>query len=148
MKFQREPATQELFDEAWPLLMAHWKEIAHFQDIPLEPDVELYIKMNESGGLHIFTARDEAGLLVGYAAYFIRSNPHYKSSIQAVQDVIYIDRSRRGFGAKFIIWCDNQLREMGAQAVYQHVKEAHNFGPMLERLGYKLVDLIYTRRLD
>jgi hypothetical protein len=36
----------------------------------------------------------------------------------------------------------------GIQVVYHHVKAAHNFGKMLERMDYKLVDLIYAKRLD
>jgi len=148
MQFQREPAITPLFDEMLPLLTLHWKEIAHFQDIPLEPDFETYARLDEMGMLRTFTARDEAGKLVGYAVFFVKANLHYKSSIQAVQDVIFIDPTVRGFGANFIIWCDDQLRLEKIDAVYHHVKAAHNFGPMLERLGYTLVDLIYTKRLN
>ncbi len=148
MQFQREPAITPLFNEMMPLLTLHWKEIAHFQDIPLEPDFETYAKLDEMGMLRTFTARDPEGKLVGYAVFFVKANLHYKSSIQAVQDVIFIDPTVRGFGANFILWCDEQLREEKIDAVYHHIKAAHNFGPMLERLGYSLVDLIYTKRLN
>ena len=148
MQFQREPASHELFQEMMPLLQKHWEEIAHFKDIPLEPDWDMYLKIDQSGALRNFTARDDQGKLIGYAVFFVRSNINYKSSIQASQDVIFIDPTVRGFGAKFILWCDKQLKDEGIDAVYHHVKEAHNFGPMLERLGYKLVDLIFTKRLN
>jgi hypothetical protein len=100
------------------------------------------------GTLRTFTARDADGVLTGYCVFFVRHNIHYASSLQASQDVIYIDPERRGFGAEFILWCDQQLKEEGVQAVYHHVKQAHNFGPLLERFGYECVDLIYARRLD
>jgi hypothetical protein len=51
-------------------------------------------------------------------------------------------------GGRFIKWCDEQLRAEGVAVVYHHIKAAHNFGPMLERFGYELVDLIYSRRLN
>jgi GNAT superfamily N-acetyltransferase len=147
MQFKRE-RFDDVFEESLPLLEKHWKEIAHFQDIALEPDRAGYSKVEEAGALRVYTARDEAGVLVGYCVYFVRHNLHYKSSLQASQDVLYIDPTRRGFGREFLKWCDEQLKSEGVQATYQHVKAAHNFGPMLERQGYQLVDLIYAKRLD
>ena len=148
VSFQLEYAP-DLFDEAKPLLEAHWREIAHFKHIPLEPDWDQYRKLAEMNLLRVFTARDKVtNEMIGYAVYFVRSNIHYKSSIQAVQDIIYINPYRRGFGREFISWCDEQLKSEGVQAVYHHVKKQHNFGPMLEQQGYELIDLIYGRRLD
>lgn len=142
----------EHFQEALPLLEAHWQEIAHFKDIPLDPDYEAYKKIEAAGFLRCYTARWESGPvshMVGYAVYFLRYHPHYKSSLQASQDILYIDpKYRGGTGARFINWCDDQLRAEHVQVVYHHVKAAHNFGPLLERFGYELQDLIYGKRLD
>lgn len=161
IQFAREPLTDSLWSEALPLLHGHWKEVAHFPDIELSPDFALYAANEAAGVLRCFTAREEVRYdhpeietlsgwrLVGYALYFVRANPHYRQSVQAVQDVIYLAPSvRGGTGYKFIAWCDEQLAAEGVQAVYQHVKQAHNFGKLLERQGYDLVDLIYAKRLD
>ena len=146
--YQRENFTLELFNEALPLLKKHFDEISAFKDIPLDPDLEGYLKTDEAGMMRCFTMRTADNLLIGYAVFFVRFNPHYKNSLQAVQDIIYVHPAYRGKGGKFILWCDDQLRAEGIQVVYHHIKAAHNFGPMLERIGYKLVDLIYARRLD
>lgn len=143
----RQKATKEFLAEIFPLLQKHYDEVAHFKDIPLDPDFDRYVKFEEIGIIRLFTAR-HFGRVIGYACYFVNSNPHYKTSIQANQDVIFIDPAYRGFGKEFIDWCDEQLRLEGIQVVYQHVKAKHNFGPLLERLGYELVDHIYARRLD
>lgn len=148
MKFKREQFSTDLFAEFLPLLTAHYKEVAHYQDIPLEPSVDGYRALADSGALRIFTARDEENDLVGYAVYFLKYNLHYQSSLQAGQDILYVRPDSRGIGARLIKWCDEQLKAEGVQVVYQHVKAAHNFGPMLERQGYELVDLLYARRLD
>lgn len=148
MIFRREPLDDKLFDEVLPLLTQHYLEIAHYPDIKLEPDFKQYAKLEEIGAVRAFVARDEAGLLIGYSVFFVRHNLHYSSSLQASQDVIYIDPKRRGFGRSFIVWCDEQLQAEGVQVVYQHLKAKHNFGKMLEAIGYELVDLIYARRLD
>lgn len=146
--FQRESA-RALWPEIMPLLQTHWREIAHYQDIPLDPDVDQYNAADDAGMLRCFTARVD-GVLVGYAIYFVRSNMHYRSSKQAVQDVLFLlpEYRKSRIGIELIKHCDEQLRGEGVQAVYQHVKQSHNFGPLLERLGYELVDLIYARRLD
>jgi hypothetical protein len=153
MFFQREKADPVLFSELKPLLEEHWEEIAHYKDIPLEPDWDMYARLEDSGNMRVYTARiDDGGIdhgkLVGYAVFFIKNNIHYKSSKQASQDILFISKNRRGLGGRFILWCDEQLKNDGVQAVYHHVKQAHNFGPLLERFGYQLVDLIYARRLD
>ena len=131
-----------------PLLQSHWREIAHYQDIPLDPDFTQYAALEDAGALRTYIARDAEGGMVGYAVFFVKANIHYKSSIQALQDILYIHPGSRGMGLRFIKWCDDQLRQEGVQVVYHHVKKEHNFGPALERFGYQLIDLIYGRRLD
>lgn len=148
MKFQLERLTLDLMDEMMPLLVAHYNEISANLDIPLKPRVDKYIDLDEAGFLRVYTARDESGLLIGYAVFTVNYSMHYADSYQAIQDIIYIDKSRRGFGSKFISWCDSQLRDEGVQIVYHHVKAKHNWSHLLQRLNYNLVDLIYSRRLD
>ena len=147
--FDVEPLDDLMIHDLEPLLEAHWKEIAHYQDIPLGVDWEGYRKAFHADQLRVFTVR-EYSKLVGYAIFLVRRNPHYSSSLQATQDVLYLDPQVRhaGIGGRFIDWCDQQLRDEGVQAVYHHVKSSHNFGPLLERYGYQLVDLVYARRLD
>lgn len=145
--FQKETAGR-CFQEAMPLLEEHWREIAHHQDIVLDPDFEIYAAAEAAGMLRVFTARTQEKKLIGYAVFFCRTNPHYRNSLQANQDVLFISKDHRGMGGRFIVWCDEQLRAEGVQVVYHHVKAAHNFGKLLERFGYTLVDLIYSRRLD
>lgn len=148
LQFAAEIFCKELFEEVLPLLEEHYLEIAHYQDIPLDPDFDSYLAASQMGNLRCFSARNEAGALVGYAVYFVRKNLHYKSSLQAVQDILFIQKHLRGTGGRFILWCDEQLRAEGVQAVYHHIKAEHNFGRLLERFDYQLVDLIYARRLD
>lgn len=157
LTFQRETLTSALIAEMLPLLEAHWSEVAHFADIPLEVDEAAYLHGEASGQIRCFTAYQEVRMpgcfypgetLVGYAVYLVRPNPHYKSSIQASQDVLYLHPSVRGNGSKFVAWCDDQLRSEGVQAVYHHVKVKHDFGKLLERQGYEKVDEIWAKRLD
>ena len=147
--FSRESLTDALWSEAMPLLAKHWAEIAHYPDIPLEPDVALYQAIEANGALRVFTARrDEA--LVGYALFFVRPNGHYKSSLQASQDVLYIDPAIRGGSAvpRFLLFCDAELKADGVQVACHHLKVAHNHERLMRSLGYEPVDIIWTKRLD
>jgi len=146
-EFQVEPVTPEFCEELGPLLHAHYKEIAHYQDIELSPDFSKYKQLYDAGVLRVYTARKEKEL-IGYVIFFFNYSLHYQKSLQAVQDVLFIHPEHRGVGTRLIKWADEQLRAEGAQVVYHHVKKEHNFGALLERFGYKCVDLIYARRLD
>lgn len=147
--FAAETLTPALVGELTPLLRDHYAEVAHYQDIPLKVDWKGYFLAHNAGALRMFTVRDGEGELVGYAVFFVKANLHYADSLQALQDVIFLDRPARGHtGAKFVKWCDDRLRAEGVQVVYHHVKAAHDWGKMLERQGYELVDTIWGKRLD
>jgi len=134
--------------EAKALVEQHYHEIAHYPDIPLDPDWDTYLKAEHAGAVRAYFVRDD-GTLRGYAIFFVRPNMHYKTSLQANQDILYIDRSLRGTTPlRFIKWCDAQLKAEGCQVVYHHVKVAHDFGPILKRMGYEAIDTIWGKRLD
>lgn len=138
----------DCWDELQILASAHYDEIGHYKDIFLDPDKSTYFSIEAANKLALFTARDEVGGLIGYNAFFISQSLHHKSSVQALQDLIYIDKNHRGFGSKFIEWCDKQLQVMGVQVVMQCLKAKHNHSKILERQGYELLDLVYSKRLD
>lgn len=150
--FQREVLTTQLFDELYPLLTAHWKAIAHYPDIPLAPAIDVYLASQDAGILNVYTLRDgdQGYQLRGYAVFFVRPNPHYSGSLQASQDILFIDPEARlgSLAIRFIKWCDTQLTAQGVQVVYHHSKVQHDFGKILTRIGYEAVDIIYARRLD
>ncbi len=143
---------RDLWDEITPLLQRHKDEIAFYPDIELKVNRGLYENAEDFDGLRCFTARTVQGnTLIGYAVFFVKNNPHYMDSKQAVQDVLFVDKPfRRGFvGKNLVEWCDDQLREEGCQVVYHHVKVDHPaLGQLLERIGYVKQDIIFSKRLD
>lgn len=135
------------------LLKRHFEEIAHYKDIPLEPDWETYALLENAGKLRIFTVRVR-GELVGYCAYALMHNLHYKSSYQAKQDVLFVAPEHRNgrVGAHLILFAERHLRAETppVQVTYQHSKACAqvDIGPLLERCGYELIDTIWAKRLD
>lgn len=150
LTIQRESIDQ-VIDQIPALLEQHWREIAHFPDIPLDVDWGGYRAAENAGALRIFTARRD-GTLVGYAVHFVRLAPHYRQSLQAVQDVLFVAPEERGggVGRMLVEHADSALQGEGVVAVFQHVKAAHAraLAPLLQGLGYELVDRVYAKRLD
>lgn len=147
MQFQRETVTDELIEQLKPLLLAHFDEVEHYKDIPLDPNYAAYKALDQAGVVRLFTYRIEQQL-VGYSIMFVMPAYHYKQSIQATHDSLFIVKAHRGVGEKFIQFCDSELQSEGVQVVYQSLKLTHNFGHMLERIGYQHVDNVYYRRLN
>lgn len=144
-EFARESAA-DVIDEIQSLLQLHYQEIAHYQDIPLEPDWPFY---RTAKIVQVYTVRDE-GKLIGYAVFFVATNKHYMSSRQAVQDILFLLPAYRGttIGSSFIDFFEDQLRAQGVQVIYQHEKKAHRFGRLLQSKGYEEVDALWAKRLD
>lgn len=143
----------ELVSDNWaevaPLLQAQYLEVAHYQDIPLDPDVALYTALERDGQLRCYTARCD-GALVGYALFLVRHALHYKGSLQAMQDVLFLAKGYRvgATGINLIRFSEQQLAAEGVQVVYHHAKLTNRVGDLLTFMGYDLVDRIYAKRLD
>lgn len=148
LTFRTETLSQAKADGE-PLLRRHWQEIAHYLDIPYAPMWDRYEMLEASGALRIYTAR-LSGQLVGYCVFVLAMNIHYGSSLEANEDVLFlVPEQRKGrIGIRLIKFADELLRAEGVQVVRRHVKFAHEFGAIYERLGYEPVDQIYMRRLD
>lgn len=164
VRYQRETFAS-VFEEAIPLLHSHYREIAHFHDIPLSPDVEFYSRVEASDRLWLFTARAPSliqrddptkllgvgpGRLIGYSCFFVGPNPHYSSSKQAVNDVIYVDPSYRlgRVGIKLVDYAEDMLSREGVQVISYHVKLAHPaLAAILVRKGYGAIETQHAKRI-
>lgn len=145
---------EESFEKVWGemegLFGAHYQEVSHNPDIPLAPDNDRYEMLARNGRLRIYTVRSDSQL-IGYAVFIVATGLHYSGSLQAKQDILFVDPSSRGRGAgiKLLRFADAALAAEGVQVVYHHVKLAHPaLGRLLEHLGYEPVETVYSRRLD
>lgn len=132
------------------LLVEHWREVAHYKDIPLSVNWPLYEAIESAGLLRMYTARIH-GELVGYVAYKVGPNPHYDTSPpQAVQDVLYlaVEYRRKGVGGQLIAYGDTMLAAEGVQVTYQHSKIALPLDEVLKPQGYEFIETIWGKRLD
>jgi hypothetical protein len=152
-EFKREKLS-ECQAEIQPILLhEHWEEVGHYKDIPIDMQWEKYALIEQMGKLRCYTIRAPLNeefketILQGYAFFIVDHHLHYKHTVVASQDILYVRKPYRGIGKMFLSWCDDQLKAESVNTVTQHIKPWFDWSPMAEKLGYEKAETIYTRRL-
>lgn len=148
--YQVEPYEQAI--EGMRLLyQEHWEEVALDKGaIRLNPDYAKYSALAKAGILNVVTAR-VSGELIGYHISMVWPHIHYADSLTAFTDIFFLKREYRkgtGAGVRLLKFMEKSLRERGVQKIYMGTKLLHDIGPLLERLGYKAIERIYTKVLS
>lgn len=136
-------------EDCLPLISAHWEEIAlNKSTIKLDPDWDEYARLDRNGHLRIFTARDGAKL-VGYFVLIVNRSLHYKNHLFAVNDILFMDKDyRKGSVAmRLLKFAEKAMRDEGVSLVMVNTKVHQPFDPLMERLGYNLIERIYSKNL-
>lgn len=150
----------DCYEEAIPMLHAHYLEIATDQEIkPLDPDLEKYQQLEDAGFLRIFTARHHnegedgsvatRGRLIGYFVSIVMSGLHYSQTMMALNDIMYIDPAYRGgtAGYRLIKLAAEDLKNLGADILTIHMKTDYPFRSLLTKLGFHLTEENWERVL-
>lgn len=144
-----EKLTDALIEEVRPLLEAHYQEIAWRQDaIPLDIDVERYKALWADGHVLVIAAREKDLTLVGYNVYFINHHLHYKSTVYAMNDVLYVKPSARGaaIALKMLRVAEDILSRRYERLVMGlHIKEDHDWGVIARRARYKKIEATWFK---
>lgn len=145
MRYARERLA-DVQPELAPLTERHYDELGQV-DMELAPDWARLLALEAAGVLVLFTVRDDARALVGYAIFFVQPHIHYRHSVCAINDVIWLaPECRGGTGMRFLRYLDMGLAALGAQKIFYHAKPAHPaLGRALRHLGYTVVEHIYAR---
>lgn len=148
--FAREEYSPQLVAEFEPLLRAHWREVAHYADLPLLPQWQRYEALAAAGVMRVFTARAN-GALIGYSVHIVTPSMHYTVQT-ASEDILFVlPEHRHGtLGSRLIAFADEMLRGEGVVLSMRHVKfrPELDYSRLLERMGYERVDQLLGRRLD
>lgn len=131
----------------WP---AHWEEIAINRDtIKLAPDYQSYEAFDDSGALHIVTAR-EGGKIAGYHISIVKTHLHYKNDLHGFTDVYYISPEyRQGWvGIKLFKYVEKTLKARGVKKLFTGTKLHLDMGPLFERMGWHETERLYTKVLN
>lgn len=146
--FNREYMTPLLAEEIIALSDKHYSEVVTYEERDPDISIDHYVSIEHRGALRTYTARKNKAI-IGYAVYVVSYHPHYRKSLRAIQDAIYIDPNHRvgNIGVSFIQWTESKLAQEGVEYVYQSSAKDHDIGHLLIRMGYKPIESIYLRRL-
>jgi len=143
----QEESAKDCLEEIKPLIFTHWEEIALYKDkIDLNPDFDKYLLLDSLGMLHILTARDQ-GKLIGYFISFVQPNMHYKDSVFAINDILYIHPLYRkgSTGYKLFKKAEVSLKEIGVDVIIIHAKVNNDFKPLMDKLEYERIEYNYSK---
>lgn len=145
----------EAYSDIEPELIAiypeHYEELAvNKQRKKLKPDYARYHAMEGQGMLHIPTARNAAGALVGYMIFMVMQNPHYMDIRTAYNDIFFLRKAYRlGWnGILFFRFMLNSMKPRAVDEIYMGVKLHNDYGPILEYFDFAPIERIYTKLLD
>lgn len=148
MQFQVENFSY-IYPEILRLWKLHWGEISLTKNLfPLNPDIQMYKKLEASGALKIITCRTSTGVLVGYYFAIIKKNLHYQV-ITSSDDIYYLHPDwRKGWiGVRLFLEAENVMRESKAVLSLVREKLAHPHEKLMQRLGYSPIEMIYMKVL-
>ena len=155
LTYQWEPMSR-LLDEpnVGDLLHGHWEEVGvHKDQMPLDPDFERYVELNEAGLYRVWTARD-GDMLAGYIGWFVQPHLHHRRTLTAVQDLYLLSPShRRGLaGYHMFTSAFDALRDLGVKRVIGGTvtgfePDRGGLSRVFERLGFENTELVWSRML-
>lgn len=153
---ESEQFNAEVFAQILPLAQKCWEESTVFKaetcayygerDFEIEPDIEGYQKLSDSGILVLITMRDD-GELKGYTVGFTYRSMHHRRILCGIGDSIYIEPDYRSYTAVMADKFEKEMRVKGAEIIGWPV---HINGPVFEVLkarGYVGDDIVMEKRL-
>ena len=148
-----EPIDRLLDEGVEDLLFKHWQEVAMDRErIPLDPDWDRARQLERDKVLWTAALR-RGGRLIGYNSMCVHPHIHYRSTLHAVNDVVYVDPAERGAaGVRLVRGTEALLKPMGVVKVIYHTKLApiggkHTVGDLLSVLGYTHFENLYCKLL-
>jgi GNAT superfamily N-acetyltransferase len=139
----------DVIEEGKLILPEHKAELALYDDIPLDPEYEVYESLSKKGMLSLYTVRVQAEM-VGYAVYFVRKSHHYKKFTWSISDIILVRKPYRNFGLgnALFAYIENDLRAQGVDVIHTMTKTAHpELAMLLESRGHTRAEICYSKRL-
>jgi len=140
---------EERLQELQVLLPEHYKELALNQDeVPLDPQYDVYIEREREGGLLFVVLRD-AGELVGYFIGFIAPGLHYQTCLTCTMDIFYVRKDKRtgSAGIRLFRAVEHELKRRGVQRWFMGSKVHADASALFKRIGAAPVETYYSKWL-
>lgn len=140
----------DVLPELHPLHERHYLETEkHRAGLPLNPDYASVKERERNGGLIQFTARTEAGELVGNMRVVIGTSTHTQT-LYCEEDTFYVVPEHRGGFMAVRLWqfVEAAVRSVGVREVRFNSKLANKADKMALYLKYQPVALQFVKIFD
>jgi GNAT superfamily N-acetyltransferase len=145
MTLYRVEAWSDALPDMRALWDAHFREVARDQEqVPLDPDLDAYARLEAAGALHVLTMR-EGRVLAGYLVALVWPHLHHRSTCHAFFDLYYVRPAHRRWTAGIRLFREAE-RTLAARGVRRMITgtKIHtapsgrrlDVGPIFQRLGW------------
>lgn len=126
----------------------HYEALALNKDkVPLDPDYDIYLAMNEVGKILCATLRDDKREMMGYFIGLVNPGLHYKTCLTLTMDIFWVCPAARGqwVGVKLFRCVEEEAKRLGVQRVFYGSKVHQDASMLFKRLGCEEVETSYTK---
>ena len=110
-----------------------------------KPDYDKLKRLEDTGFLRTFTARDH-GKLIGYQVFFVSFGINCPKALIAMCHVAFVAKSHRGLtGIRFLQWADRQLMTEGATSISRQSTVHLDLSKLYSRMKYHKVEETWTK---
>jgi len=142
-----EPLTEALLAEGAPLLSDNWIASGSFDpELPLDPNLPAYLKLQELGLLLVVTLR-QAGVLQGYVVYAVARSMHHQRLKVAHGEAIYVAPAFRDEASTLLKVSEAELKKRGVDRVGWFVVPGTKAHAFLHRHGFVDDEVVLEKRL-
>jgi GNAT superfamily N-acetyltransferase len=147
--FEYNVSCAKVFEDAYDLVRMHWEELAINKDtVPMDPNVEQFEELQKTNVLHNLVVYHE-GKIIGYSFIIVTPALHYKSTVFAQVDVVYVHPDYRGvdgIGMELLKRTELLAKNLGAKVIVHHAKpHMPQIIKPLEYLDYSLYEHMYGK---
>lgn len=133
---------------SFPALLAEYAAESSIEGMP-SPNarMETYRELEAKGMLHVISAVNDDGELVGFISVLAAPLPHYGMSV-AVSESFFVAKAHRGSGAgiKLLRDAEERARVIGSPGLLVSAPYAGKLFELLPRLGYAETNRIFFKR--
>jgi GNAT superfamily N-acetyltransferase len=132
------------------LLAGHWAEVGSHPTVrKLKLPEDKYALLESQGMLLSLFAHADDGSLVGYSVNILSQNMHSADTKVAQNDSLYLhpDHRKGMAGVRLMHETEAQAQLRGAQIMVWHAKEQSGLDRLLIKLGYGVLDVLYSKEL-
>lgn len=145
VKFRRESFDEWLVDARF-MIEGHAEESGAALGSALNINHDQYVEFERQKCLYIFCGRNEKNELVAYWMGLMIPNLFYKHFITVYALGYFARKDYRGFTVvRMIKFVENYFKEKGVKNIVQNARTRNRMGRILEKLGYRKVEEIYTK---